>query len=94
MTKSEGIMTEAVEQLKSQAGASEERLMRGDVIVDDIRRVRDDLVKRHGGLDGWIQHLQAMDRERARKSKRTITPKQAPNARKGRAQQPRSTLGK
>jgi hypothetical protein len=44
--------------------------MRGDAIVDEVRRVRDELVKRHGGLDGWIEHLQAMDRERARQVKR------------------------
>jgi hypothetical protein len=45
-------------------------LMRGDVIGDEIRRVRDELVKRYRGLDGWIEHLQAMDRERARQVKR------------------------
>jgi len=36
--------------------------------VDELRRVRHELVKRYGGLDGWIQHLQAMDRERRRKA--------------------------
>lgn len=44
--------------------------MSRDVIVDEVRRIRDELVKRHGGLDGWIQHLQAMDRARRRKAKR------------------------
>ena len=44
--------------------------MRGDVVVDEVRRIRDKLVKRYGGLDGWIEHLQAMDRDRARKEKR------------------------
>ena len=44
--------------------------MSRDVIVDEVRRVRDALVKRHGGLDGWIAHLQAMDRERRRKVQR------------------------
>ena len=39
--------------------------MSNDVIVDEVRRVRHELVKRYGGLDGWIQHLQAMDREGA-----------------------------
>ena len=37
-----------------------------DIIVDEARRARDDLVKRHGGLDGWIDHLQAVDREHRR----------------------------
>ena len=41
--------------------------MSHDVIVDEVRRVRDELVKRHGGLDGWIRHLQAMERKRGRK---------------------------
>ena len=50
--------------------------MTRDVIVDEIRRVRDELVKRHGGLDGWIAHLQAMDRARRRKAKQ-ITGKKA-----------------
>jgi hypothetical protein len=44
--------------------------MRGDVIVDEVRRVRDELVKRYGGLEGWIEHLQAMDRARFNKAKR------------------------
>ena len=44
--------------------------MSRDVIVDEVRRVREELVKRHGGLDGWIAHLQAMDRARRRKTKR------------------------
>ncbi len=38
--------------------------MSTDVNVDKVRRVRDELVKRYGGLDGWIRHLQAMDRDR------------------------------
>ena len=44
--------------------------MSHDVIVDEVRRIRDELVKRYGGLDGWIQHLQAADRERAHQSHR------------------------
>ena len=49
--------------------------MSPDVIVEEARRIRDALVKRNGGLDGWIDHLQAMDREHRRKAKR-------PNAKK------------
>lgn len=44
--------------------------MSRDVIVDNVRRVRETLVKRHGGLDGWIEHLQSMDRARLHKAKR------------------------
>jgi hypothetical protein len=44
--------------------------MRRDVIVDEVRRIRDELVKHYGGLGGWIEHLQGMDRDRARKAKR------------------------
>jgi hypothetical protein len=44
--------------------------MSRDVIVDEVRRVRDQVVKRHGGLDGWIAHLQAMDRSRRHKAKK------------------------
>jgi hypothetical protein len=56
-----------------------------DVIVDEVRRVRDELVKRYGGLDGWIEHLQAMDRERARKAKRRTVKKPIPKLRSRKA---------
>ncbi len=39
-----------------------------DPIVDEVRRVRDELVKKYGGLDGWIDHLQTMDQARASKA--------------------------
>jgi hypothetical protein len=41
--------------------------MSRDPIVDEVRRVRDALVKKHGGLDGWLDHLQEMDRRKTRK---------------------------
>ena len=59
--------------------------MSRDVIVDEVRRVRDELVKRYGGLDGWIKHLQAMDRERARKAKPRVAKKTASKAKRTRA---------
>ena len=40
-----------------------------DPNVEEVRRVREELIKQHGGLDGYIKHLQAMDRERLRKRK-------------------------
>ncbi len=58
--------------------------MRHDVIVDEVRRVREELVRKYGGLDGWIQHLQAMDRERARKPKRPTDAERVPPTRKRR----------
>ncbi len=56
--------------------------MSGDVIVDEVRRVRDRLVQRYGGLDGWIEHLQEMDRERARKAKKRSAKTTPSNGRK------------
>ncbi len=56
--------------------------MRGNVIVDEVRRIRDELVKRYGGLDGWIEHLQAMDRERADQAKRQASKKSPTGGRK------------
>ena len=44
--------------------------MSKDLIVEEVRRVRDQLVKKYGGLDGWIRHLQAMDRKCTRNSRR------------------------
>ena len=38
--------------------------MSSDVIVEEARRARDELVQKYGGLDGWIEHLQAMDQQR------------------------------
>jgi hypothetical protein len=63
--------------------------MSRDVIVDEVRRVREELVKRYGGLDGWIEHLQEMDRERARSAKRRTRRKLPTNGRKGRARSTR-----
>lgn len=40
-----------------------------DPIVDEVRRVREELIQRYGGIDGYFQHLQAMDRARLRKAK-------------------------
>ena len=56
--------------------------MSRDVIVDEVRRVREELVKRYGGLDGWIDHLQAMDRARLNKSKSSRQRKTAKSTRK------------
>ena len=41
-----------------------------DPNVAEVRRVREQLIEQHGGLDGWIEHLQEMDRQRAQQSSR------------------------
>lgn len=64
--------------------------MSRDVIVDEVRRVRDELVKRYGGLEGWIEHLQAVDRERAGKTRRPTAKKAAEKDRKRRKRPVRS----
>jgi hypothetical protein len=40
-----------------------------DPILDEIWRVREELVQRYGGIDGYFKHLQAMDRARMRKAR-------------------------
>ncbi len=51
--------------------------MNRDVIVDQARRIRDMLVSQHGGLNGWFDHLQAIDRERRRNTKKPASKKRA-----------------
>lgn len=60
---------------------SQERMTMPDIIVDEVRRVREELIEQYGGIDGYFKHCQQQDRVCARrlKSKRR---KQA--ARKGR----------
>ncbi len=35
-----------------------------DAIVDPIRRIREELIKRYGGIDGYFEHCQAQERAR------------------------------
>lgn len=49
-----------------------------DPNVDEVRRVRDELVKKYGGLEGWIEHLQLQERTRKRKAKTQATNANAP----------------
>jgi hypothetical protein len=37
-----------------------------DENVQAVRGLREELIRRHGGLDGWIRHLVAMDQARTR----------------------------
>lgn len=40
-----------------------------DVIVEEVRRVREELIKRFGGIDGYFQHCQSLDRASAARRK-------------------------
>jgi hypothetical protein len=40
-----------------------------DVIVEQVRQVREELIKRYGGIDGYFKHCQAQDQARASRLK-------------------------
>ena len=40
-----------------------------DPILEEIWRVREELLKKYGGLHGYFEHLQALDRARLRRKK-------------------------
>ena len=40
-----------------------------DPILDEIRRVREELIKKHGGIDGYFQYVEKLDRARRRREK-------------------------
>ena len=65
-----------------------------DPIVEEVRRVRDELVKTYGGLDGWIDHLQTMDQARARKAKKRGAKVASSPASDRRQRQPRKPRGR
>ena len=35
-----------------------------DPLIDEVRRKRQQLVEKHGGLKGWVRHLQELDKKR------------------------------
>ena len=41
-----------------------------DELVEEVRRVRAELIKRYGGLMGWFDHVQEMDRQRLEKERK------------------------
>ena len=53
-----------------------------DKMLEEIWRVREELVKRHGGVHGYLQYLQTLDRERIRKAKQNRLRKVKPRAAK------------
>jgi hypothetical protein len=46
-----------------------------DPILVEIARVRQELVKKHGGIDGYFRHIQKLDRARRKKRKNASTQK-------------------
>jgi len=38
-----------------------------DPILDEIRRVREELVKKHGGIKGYLAYIEKLDRARRRR---------------------------
>jgi hypothetical protein len=40
-----------------------------DVIVEEVRRVREELIKRFGGINGYFEHCQSLDRASAGRHK-------------------------
>jgi hypothetical protein len=54
-----------------------------DIIVEEVRRVREELIKRHGGIDEYFKHCQAQDRARASRLKARPHKQRARKAAKG-----------
>jgi hypothetical protein len=46
-----------------------------DPILDEIWRVREELIKKHGGLDGYFAYVQKLDRAGRRRERRTAVKK-------------------
>jgi hypothetical protein len=44
-----------------------------DPLIDEVREVRQHLVGQHGGLKGWVKHLQELQRQNP--PKKTFRPK-------------------
>jgi hypothetical protein len=40
-----------------------------DVIVEEVRRVREELIEQYGGIDGYFKRCQAQERARTGRSK-------------------------
>jgi hypothetical protein len=55
-----------------------------DSIVEPIRRIREELINRYGGIDGYFKHCQAQERAWAARSKSRHRKQPAHTARKTR----------
>ena len=40
-----------------------------DVIVDQVRQIREELIQRYGGIDGYFKHCQDQDRANVKRPK-------------------------
>ena len=49
---------------------SEKALIMADPILEEIWRVRESLVRRHGGVDGYVKYVQRLDRARRQQRRR------------------------
>src|SRR5262249_44548348 len=54
---------------------SEKTIVMADPILDEIWRVREELVKKHGDLDGYFAYIQKLDRSSQRRRGRPGTKK-------------------
>ena len=50
-------------------GGPQEESNMNDMIVDETRRVREELIDRYGGIDKYFKHCQAQDRARTARAK-------------------------
>ena len=55
-----------------------------DEILDEIWRVREELIKKHGGWDNYFKYIQSLDRAR-RARKRAAKARKRKTASKGRS---------
>ena len=44
-----------------------------DAMLEEIWRVRAELIKQHGGWDGYVKYAQKLEQSHARRQKRTAT---------------------
>jgi hypothetical protein len=43
-----------------------------DMIVEEVRRIREELIARYGGIEGYFKHCQDQERSRTRRSQPRI----------------------
>jgi hypothetical protein len=46
-----------------------------DPILDEVRRVREELIERHGGLENYLRYCEQQDRRRTRQGTEPAQPK-------------------
>ena len=48
----------------------EEPVTMADPLLEEIWRVREDLIKQHGGIEGYFKHVQKLDRAHRQRTQR------------------------